>query len=221
MASVSADSVPPSLIYVIEHMETEISEWVRNEYTRMMSDVGGSRLMFTNMKPGVNCSDYTSPEMAFLSKATLVATTFAEFHDAKHGNRTKAVLLDERSECILCPQDAGQFEYFLFGGILGNVDDLDMDRTSELRDQGYTLRHLGKEQMSTPTALAVSYRILDQQTPYAELEFIDRPEYEVTDTETLIIPFKYLVDDNGEAIMAPGNLELMSKDLEWDLDMLM
>jgi|TARA_B110000091_G_C13450185_1_gene323723 ribosome biogenesis SPOUT family RNA methylase Rps3 len=123
---------------------------------------------------------------------------------------------------MLSPPDAGQFEYFLFGGILGNVDDLDMDRTSELRVQGYTQRQLGREQMTTPTALAVSHRILHGQTPYEELEFIDRPEYELTDTETLVIPFKYLKDkETGEAIMAEGNLELMSQDLDWDLDMLM
>ena len=202
-------------------METEISQWVRNEYTRMVADVGASNLMFTNMKPAVNCSEYNSEEMLFLKGCTLVPETFQEFHDAKDGDRTKAVLLDERSEAVLSPSDSGQFQYFLFGGILGNVDELDMDRTKELRVQGYTLRHLGKEQMTTPTALAVSYRILHDQTPIDKLEFIDRPEYEVTESETLVIPFKYLADSNGEAIMADGNLELMSADLDWDLEELM
>ena len=208
-------------MYVIEHMETEVSEWVKNEYTRMVSDVGASNLMFTNMKPNVNCPAYDSEELTFLSGATLIPETFQEFHDAKDGDRTKAVLLDERSDAVLCPEDSGKFQYFLFGGILGNVDELDMDRTKELRVQGYTLRHLGKEQMTTPTALAVSYRILHDQTPIEQLEFVDRPEYEITDAETLIIPFKYLANEHGEAIMADGNLDLMSQDLDWDISMLM
>ena len=225
MSSLATDvdattSTSTSLIYVVEHMETEISEWVRNEYTRMIKDVGGEKIMFTNMKPGFNCPSYDSDEMQFLKGATLKPETFQEFHDSNNGDRKKAVLLDEKSETILSPQDAGKFEYFLFGGILGNVDDLDMDRTSELRDQGYTQRHLGKEQMSTPTALAVSYRILEEQTPYDKLEFIDRPEYEITESETLVIPFKYLADEEGKPIMAEGNLELMTQDLDWDLDML-
>ena len=183
--------------------------------------VGAANLMFTNMKPGVNCLPYEDEDMSFLSDANLIPETFQEFHDAKDGDRTKAVLLDERSESLLCPEDSGQFQYFLFGGILGNVDELDMDKTKELRDQGYTLRHLGKEQMTTPTALAVSHRILQEKISFEKLEFVDRPEYEVTDSETLVIPFRYLSNDQGEAIMADGNLELMSKDLEWDIDMLM
>lgn len=220
MASVATAS-DTSLIYVIEHMETEISPWVRNEYTRMMQDVGAANLMFTNMKPNVNCSNYDDESMSFLSKSKLISETFQEFHDAIDGDRTRAVLLDERSESLLSPDDAGTFQYFLFGGILGNVDELDMDKTKELRIQGYTLRHLGKEQMTTPTALAVTHQILSKKIQFDDINFIDRPEYEVNDSETLVIPFRYIANDQGEAIMAEGNLELMSNNLEWDIDMLM
>lgn len=93
----SVVETPTSLIYVIEHMETNLSEWVRNEYTRMVKDVGGGNLLFTNMKPGVNCPLFDSDAMSFLSTATLVSETFQEYHDAKDGDRTKAVLLDEKS----------------------------------------------------------------------------------------------------------------------------
>jgi hypothetical protein len=93
----SVVETPTSLIYVIEHMETNLSEWVRNEYTRMVKDVGGGNLLFTNMKPGTNCPSFDSDEMSFLSTATLVSETFQEYHDAKDGDRTKAVLLDEKS----------------------------------------------------------------------------------------------------------------------------
>ena len=85
MASVATAS-DTSLIYVIEHMETEISPWVRNEYTRMMQDVGAANLMFTNMKPNVNCSNYDDESMSFLSKSKLISETFQEFHDAIDGD---------------------------------------------------------------------------------------------------------------------------------------
>ena len=110
----SVVETPTSLIYVSEHMETNLSEWVRNEYTRMVKDVGGGNLLFTNMKPGTNCPSFDSDEMSFLSTATLVSETFQEYHDAKDGDRTKAVLLDEKSGTS-CNTMAGPTSVSLLG----------------------------------------------------------------------------------------------------------
>ena len=46
---------------------------------------------------------------------------------------SKVCLLDEQHEKDLCPDDSESFDYFLFGGILGNVDEMDADRTKILR----------------------------------------------------------------------------------------
>ena len=206
------------MLYVIEHMETEFSPWVVCEYKRMVRDCGASNLLFTNMKPGINCPPYEDDSMAFLQGAKLVPDTFEEYF---HGQKDRVCLLDEQADSILQPSDQGKFDYFLFGGILGNVDEQDMDRTSELRVHGYSSRHLGPDQMTTPTAVDVTYRVLDKQEPIKSMNFVNRPEFEVNDCEILQIPFKYLADKDGNAIISEGILEILTDNLEWNLDSLM
>ena len=216
----SVHTPPPRMLYVIEHMETELSPWVICEYRRMVRDCGADRLLFTNMRPGVNCPEYNSESLSFLSGSKLIPETFEEYARGHPKHRT--CLLDERATAgVLRPEDASAFDYFLFGGVLGNVDDLDMDRTAELRVHGYASRHLGPDQMSTPTALDVTYRVLDGQQEIAAMNFINRPEFAVNDCETLQIPFKYLADEEGNAIIADGIFEILTEDLDWDLDSLM
>ena len=85
----------------------------------------------------------------------------------------------------------------------------------------YAPRHLGPDQMSTPTALDVTFRVLDGQQEIKDMRFVNRPEYAVNDCETLQIPFKYLADAEGNAIIADGILDILTEDLDWDLDSLM
>ena len=72
--------------------------------------------------------------------------------------------------------------------------------------------------MTTPTAACVTYLILDEQKPFESLKFKDRPEFETEyEGETLMMPFRYLVGDDGKPIMADGVLDILTGDLEWDL----
>ena len=99
-----------------------------------------------------------------------------------------------------------------------SVDDFDADRTKVLRAQGYTCRNLREAQMTTPTAVCVSHRILHRKVPFDELRFVDRPEFETDGAETLMMPFRYLADSStGKPIMADGILDLLTSDLEWDI----
>jgi ribosome biogenesis SPOUT family RNA methylase Rps3 len=76
---------------------------------------------------------------------------------------SKVCLLDPKAPKILAPEDGepGKFEYFLFGGILG--DDPPLDRTGALRALGFEGRHLGPVQMTTDTALAVTKRVVEDK----------------------------------------------------------
>ncbi|KAJ3098353.1 hypothetical protein HDU96_011134, partial [Phlyctochytrium bullatum] len=77
-----------------------------------------------------------------LNGAECTAQTVLEFT-----SMDKVLLLDPRSPTPLTPEDATQgYEYFLFGGILG--DDPPRDRTGELRKLGFATRHLGPVQMT-------------------------------------------------------------------------
>eukprot|EP00949_MAST-11_sp_MAST-11-sp1_P001489 g1489.t1 len=208
--------------YVIEHMEDAVSDWVTCEYKRIVSDVGAENVIFTNMRPGENCPDLESQEMRdVLQGAVAVSENFLEFFAAEKGggdDLSRVCLLDQEATELLVPEDEGKFEYFLFGGILGNVDDFDADRTKVLRAQGYTCRNLREAQMTTPTAVCVSHRILHRKVPFDELRFVDRPEFETDGAETLMMPFRYLADSStGKPIMADGILDLLTSDLEWDI----
>jgi ribosome biogenesis SPOUT family RNA methylase Rps3 len=77
---------------------------------------------------------------------------------------SKVCLLDPKAPKALCPEDGqpGKFEFFLFGGILG--DDPPRDRTGELRKMGFEGRHLRDVQMTTDTALHVTKLVIEDQS---------------------------------------------------------
>ena len=51
------------------------------------------------------------------------------------------------------------------------------DKAKDFRESNFkTIRHLGKIQMTTDTAVLTSHKILDCNKDIAELDFIDNPE---------------------------------------------
>ena len=128
--------------------------------------------------------------------------------------REKICLLDSEAPETLSPSDKSQFEYFLAGGILGDVDENDPDRTQELRVLGFPLRNLGKAQMTLDTALLTAHEIIANETPYENLKFIDRPTFPLNEKEFVDMPFKYLDDGSGCPIIPEGMLDLWRKDFE-------
>ena len=177
-------------------------EWCINEYTHMIKRVG-TNIVFCNLP-----EDFVSnPPRAFQDSVletrsvTDLGIPFSEI-----------CLMDSESSVCLAPLDstddqAKKFKYYLLGGILGNVDEFDMDRTKELRELGFPTRNLGNFQMSTDTALIVSDLIL-KGTKFEDLSFIDRPEIPLRDGESIVMNFRYL-NENGEPLMADGIKELL------------
>ncbi|KAG0005584.1 hypothetical protein BGZ65_010741 [Modicella reniformis] len=103
----------------------------------------------------------------------------------------KVCLLDPASPTVLCPEDGDQFDFYLFGGILG--DDPPRDRTSELRKLGFVTRHLGPVQMTTDTAVNVTRIVVEERVPLDQIPFIDHPEIKLRKGETVTMPFRYIV----------------------------
>lgn len=80
---------------------------------------------------------------------------------------SRVCLLDPKAPLPLSPEDHGKFDWFLYGGILG--DDPPRDRTAELRKLGFEGRHLGEVQMTTDTAVGVTKIVVeDRGTPHPE-----------------------------------------------------
>lgn len=129
-------------------------------------------------------------------------------------------LLDSESPSVLSPDDVDKFDYFLFGGILGNVDEFDFDRTSVLRVKGFPTRSLGSMQMTTDTAVRVSKLILIDSVPFPSIPFIDRPEFPVSPTEKLQMNFRYVRGEDGQPLICPEVLELLKEDFDFNLEAL-
>lgn len=86
-----------------------------------------------------------------------------------------------------------------------------------LRCKGFPTRNLGQMQMSTDTASITTKLIAVDGIHFDKIQFIDRPEIQIAQTERVIMDFRYIKGPNGEPLMAPGVLELI-KNVEFDLD---
>ncbi|ORX48026.1 DUF431-domain-containing protein [Hesseltinella vesiculosa] len=139
--------------YIIEHMEDGMHDWCLLEYKHMLSNVGPDHLWFSCLSE--KCLE-TMPEE--LKQAHCHSNDVMNLPGV---DPSKVCLLDPSAEKELSPEDAETFDYFLFGGILG--DDPPRDRTGELRKLGFAGRRLGPVQMTTDTALNVTRRVVENQ----------------------------------------------------------
>ena len=175
--------------FIIEHLEPELSPWCMIEYKHISEIVGKDNLLFTNV---------TEP--------SLKLKPFGEIKEESVNTLElkKACILDPRAQNTLSDRD--NFDHLIFGGILG--DDPPQDRTAEITIKAEK-RNLGKEQMSTDTAILVAKKIMDG-TPLDKLQFQDEIEIPMKEGESVILPFRYLLENNRPIL--PKGLKQMLKD---------
>ena len=89
------------------------------------------------------------------------------------GVQERVCFMDMRGESKLQPADAAQFQFVIFGGILG--DHPPRDKAKEFRSNFSNVRSLGPTQMTTDTALLVCREILEEGKNIESLKFIEEP----------------------------------------------
>ncbi|AQZ15984.1 SFM1 (YOR021C) [Zygosaccharomyces parabailii] len=207
--------------YIIEHMEQGFSEWVTLEYSQIIGELGSENLILSSLPAGITAKDipeallslglrWTTKDLNHLTEA------FADLEPLQNG---RVCLLDPRAPQDIQPSEACDFDYFVFGGILG--DHPPRDRTSEIKMQYPELvvgRRLGDKQMTTDTAVRTTQLIVEKKTPLEEIRFIDYPEFRFNENEATEMPFRYVLDAQGAPILPKGMLELIKKDSEQSLD---
>ncbi|KAH3665410.1 hypothetical protein OGAPHI_003594 [Ogataea philodendri] len=197
--------------YIIEHMEQGFTEWVTLEYCQIIRDVGKDNLILTSLPGQIKEDDIPLCLREMGLNWTTKDTT--EFLDL---NTAKLCLLDPRAEIDLQPADKLKFDYFVFGGILG--DHPPRDRTSELKHKlGCETRRLGHLQMTTDTAVRTT-KLIVEGTKFEDIKFIDYPEIRYNIHEATEMPFRYVLNDQNEPILPEGMLNLIKKDSEKTLD---
>ena len=81
-------------------------------------------------------SDISEESMEIESRGVVdLSESFEEYYGTTK-DKKRVCLLDEQAEKDLTPNDTNEFDFFLFGGILGNVDEQDADAADEISALG-------------------------------------------------------------------------------------
>ncbi|SNX88128.1 uncharacterized protein MEPE_06839 [Melanopsichium pennsylvanicum] len=263
----TSEVMPPRPQYVIEHMEEDdpdapsvFPSWALLEYRHMLHLVGpGSTVHFTSLSNAsleslrTSLSSTTTSSTLALAEFELHTASITTLMEQRGVGKDKVCLLDPKSAFAISITDTGKFnscsitknveaggpfEFFLYGGILG--DDPPRDRTSSLRQLGFPSRHLGGVQMTTDTALGVTKSCVEdgyllglddtkqQEQKWGDinkangtLEWVDYPELHFGRGESVEMPFRYMVDKtrstlskgSKQPLMPEGMRELIKSDL--------
>lgn len=174
-------------IYIIEHLEPKLWKWCTIEYKHIAQMVGKQHLWITNLKKG-------SKELRKYAKVITKSVTGLKL--------AKVCVLDPDAPKTLTPVDAKRFDYFIFGGILGN--DPPQKRTGPELTTKFTYlietRNIGQTQMSTDNAVAVVKEIVNGKQ-FEELPFQDGIEIDLKEGESIMFPYRYLLK-NGKPLVS-------------------
>ena len=197
-------------IFVVEHLDPELGPWSALEYESIAdeSKQAGCEFILSSVPPSLLLSPGIE-KIGASARSDAIETYFADRKD-------RICLLDPQAEQELAPSDASTFEIFLFGGILG--DDPPRDRTKELRKKGFEGRRLGPKQMTTDTAVRVTRTVIMDQTPLDKISYVDFPELKLDDHESTEMPFRYMVNDEGQPVMPKGMIDLIKADADKAFD---
>lgn len=198
--------------YVIEHMEDGFSNWVILEYSTIAKEIGAENLILSSVK----ATTKVPQELLDLGiiVTPLEVTNLKEIEP--DFDISKVCLLDPSAKSALKCSDSSKFDYFLFGGILG--DHPPRDRTGELRKLGFEGRHLDKVQMTTDTAVRVTDKVLNKNQELGDIEYIDFPQIKFSEHESVEMPFRYVKSSSNEPIMPNGMKELIYEDFDRSFD---
>jgi len=182
--------------FAVEHLEPELFEWCLIEYRHVSEIVGKNNLIFTNIK--------NEKDKKILKKFGIVYDkSISELSDELRHNENRICVLSQYAAKTLATDDKSKFEYFLFGGILG--DDPAKRRTEEIikelndKKMKFGERNIGNKQMPTDAAVYVAKKILGGKK-LGDFRFVDELEIEINENESISLPFRYVIDNNKAVI---------------------
>ncbi|KAI1085303.1 DUF431-domain-containing protein [Whalleya microplaca] len=229
--STSSPSPPTAKTYIVEHLDPELGPWSELEYlaiareTQQQRTTTGSSTTFclSSLPPAFRVPDALAAVPAFKAETRGVEEMYPEAEGEGEGksrgggkSKSRVCLLDPQAGEDLKPGDAGVFDVFLFGGILG--DDPPRDRTGELRKKGFKGRRLGPVQMTTDTAVRVTRMVVEEKFTLDKIPYLDFPELKFNEHESTEMPFRYVKGDDGKPMMPEGMVDLIKKDADKSIE---
>ncbi|KAK0524289.1 hypothetical protein OC842_005880 [Tilletia horrida] len=246
--SAPARSRPARPEYFVEHMEEDdpdapdvFPQWALLDTVHFTSL---SRASIASLESQLASATSTTSAAAFQLHSDSVMTVAA----ARGVEKSQICLLDPKAPRALTFRDFrrsatdatasdgssgevdtvdGPFDWFLFGGILG--DDPPRDRTASLRELGFPRRHLGGVQMTTDTALGVTKRVVEDDfrlnLPDSQADeghasraeggnrvtqaftWVDQPELKFGPGEAVEMPFRYMAEQPDSSAQASAGTD--------------
>ena len=190
--------------FIIEHLEPELYEWCLIEYEHISEIVGKNNLIVTNIK--------SEKDKNKLKK--IGAVNNKSISELKFNN---ICALSQYAAKTLTMNDKNKFQYFVFGGILG--DNPAKKRTNiiiiNLKNKKikFEERNLGSVQMPTDAAVYLAKKILKGRK-LADFRFADELEIHINEKESVILPFRYIIDDD-KVIISKKLVEYLRKRKEF------
>jgi len=170
--------------YIIEHLDKELGEWSLLEYKHISKIVGKENLWFTNIKDKEKLEEF--------------GKVFAQ--SAAQLDLKKGCVLDPDSEITLETKHNKEFDYFIFGGILGDYPPRKRTKQELTNKINLPSFNIGKEQMSSDNAVYVVKEILDGKK-LKQLKFQDELEIKTGVKDSVILPYKYVLV-NGKPLIS-------------------
>ncbi len=188
--------------YVVEHLDPQVFDWSLLEYKHISKLVGKDNLIFTNVKK-------EKKKIELLGEIQKESITDRSLQKKIHFNPKKAIILDPGAEKTLTIQDCKKSDFLVLGGILGNYPP--EKRTKKwLSDKlKCEYRNLGKNQMSTDTAVYVAKKIAGGKK-LEDLRFAYMLEVQAEDGLSMELPYQYVIE-KGQPVLAPGFIEFISR----------
>lgn len=171
--------------FIIEHLESELYKWCLIEYEHISTIIGKNNLILTNINK------------RYFKKLKKYGTIYEK--SICELNFENICVLSQYSKKTLTTKDKNKFQYFVFGGILG--DNPAKKRTSTIiknlknKKIKFETRNLGNKQVPTDAAVFIAKKILEGKK-LSDFKFVDKIEIEINENESVALPFRYVVDDN-------------------------
>ena len=127
-------------------------------------------------------------------------------------NLKNICVLDPDGKETLSKKSAQEYQYFLFGGILGNDPPQKRtgpELTSRLNINPKDVYNIGPKQMSTDTAVLVVKEINDGKE-FHKLQFKDGICIEINDSEAVDLPYRYRMVE-GKPWLSPELVQFLKK----------
>jgi ribosome biogenesis SPOUT family RNA methylase Rps3 len=165
-------------IFIIEHLEPKLWNWCIWEYENISRIVGKNKLWITNIKSN---SDK--------NRLARIAKIFKE--SIRDMNLHRVCILDPEARKTLSYKDRKNFDFFIFGGILGDYPPKKRTKkeiTRFIKKAG--ARNIGKEQMSTDNAVYSVSKILNGEN-IKRMKFISKINIKINEFESVELPYRY------------------------------